>query len=33
MKRIEIATVLAKDHKICVFDEPEAGLTCGVFRC
>lgn len=26
MKRIEIATVLAKDHKICVFDEPEAGV-------
>lgn len=26
MKRIEIATVLAKDHKICVFDEPEAGI-------
>lgn len=26
MKRIEIATVLAKDHKVCVFDEPEAGI-------
>lgn len=26
MKRIEIATVLAKDHKICIFDEPEAGI-------
>ena len=26
MKRIEIATVLAKQHKICVFDEPEAGI-------
>lgn len=26
MKRIEIATVLAKPHKICLFDEPEAGI-------
>ena len=26
MKRIEIATVLAKDHKLCIFDEPEAGI-------
>ncbi len=26
MKRIEIATVLAKSHKICLFDEPEAGI-------
>ena len=26
MKRIEIATVLAKQHKLCVFDEPEAGI-------
>lgn len=26
MKRIEIATVLAKGHKICIFDEPEAGI-------
>ncbi len=26
MKRIEIATVLAKNHKICLFDEPEAGI-------
>lgn len=26
MKRIEIASVLAKKHKICVFDEPEAGI-------
>ena len=25
MKRIEIATVLAKRHKLCIFDEPEAG--------
>lgn len=25
-KRIEIATVLAKKHKICIFDEPEAGI-------
>ena len=26
MKRIEIATVLSKGHKICLFDEPEAGI-------
>lgn len=26
MKRIEIASVLAKKHKICIFDEPEAGI-------
>lgn len=26
MKRIEIATVLAKKHNICIFDEPEAGI-------
>lgn len=26
MKRIEIATVLAKQHKLCIFDEPEAGI-------
>lgn len=26
VKRIEIATVLAKDHALCVFDEPEAGI-------
>ncbi len=26
MKRIEIATVLAKQHKLCLFDEPEAGI-------
>lgn len=26
MKRIEIATVLAKHHKLCIFDEPEAGI-------
>ncbi len=25
-KRIEIATVLAKHHKLCIFDEPEAGI-------
>ena len=25
-KRVEIATVLAKSHKICIFDEPEAGI-------
>ena len=26
MKRIAIATVLAKSHDICIFDEPEAGI-------
>ena len=26
MKRSEIATVLAKQHRICIFDEPEAGI-------
>ena len=26
MKRLEIATVLAKQHKLCIFDEPEAGI-------
>ena len=26
MKRLEIASVLAKDHKLCIFDEPEAGI-------
>ena len=25
-KRIEIATVLAKEHTLCIFDEPEAGI-------
>lgn len=25
-KRVEIATVLAKPHKLCIFDEPEAGI-------
>ena len=25
MKRIEIASVLAKEHSLCIFDEPEAG--------
>ena len=26
MKRIEISTVLAKSHKVSIFDEPEAGI-------
>ena len=26
MKRLEIATVLVKPHKLCIFDEPEAGI-------
>lgn len=26
MKRIEIASVLAKEHKLFIFDEPEAGI-------
>lgn len=25
-KRVEIATVLAKSHRVCIFDEPEAGI-------
>ena len=25
-KRVEIATVMAKDHKVSIFDEPEAGI-------
>lgn len=25
-KRVEIATVLARPHKLCIFDEPEAGI-------
>ena len=26
MKRVEIASVLAKEHSLCIFDEPEAGI-------
>lgn len=26
MKRIEIASVFASPHKVCIFDEPEAGI-------
>ncbi len=26
MKRIEIASVLAKDHELCIFDERKAGI-------
>ena len=26
MKRIEIATAFSKPHKLCIFDEPEAGI-------
>lgn len=26
MKRIEIASVFAKEHNLCIFDEPEAGI-------
>lgn len=26
MKRVEIATVFAGEHKLCIFDEPEAGI-------
>ena len=26
MKRIEIASVLSKQHELCIFDEPEAGI-------
>ena len=32
MKRIEIATVLAKASKLSVFDEPEAGIDLWSFR-
>ena len=32
MKRIEIATVLAKRHKLCIFDEPEAGIDLWSFQ-
>ena len=32
MKRIEIATVLAKQHDICIFDEPEAGIDLWSFN-
>lgn len=32
MKRIEIATVLAKPHKLCLFDEPEAGIDLWSFN-
>ena len=32
MKRLEIATVLAKSHKLCIFDEPEAGIDLWSFR-
>lgn len=33
MKRLEIATVLAKPHKLCIFDEPEAGIDLWSFLC
>ena len=33
MKRLEIATVLAKPHKVSIFDEPEAGMIFGAFLC
>lgn len=26
MKRLEIASAMAKEHKLCIFDEPEAGI-------
>ena len=32
MKRIEIATVLAKEHTLCIFDEPEAGIDLWSFN-
>ena len=32
MKRIEIATVLVKKHKLCIFDEPEAGIDLWSFQ-
>ena len=32
MKRLEIATVLAKPHKASIFDEPEAGIDLWSFN-
>lgn len=32
LKRIEIATVLARNASVCVFDEPEAGIDLWSFR-
>lgn len=32
MKRIEIASVLAKEHSLCIFDEPEAGIDLWSFQ-
>ena len=32
MKRLEIATVLAKSHKLCIFDEPEADIDLWSFN-
>ena len=32
MKRLEIATVLAKPHKVSIFDEPEAGIDLWSFK-
>lgn len=32
MKRLEIASVLARPHKICIFDEPEAGIDLWSFN-
>ena len=32
-KRVEIATVMAKDHKVSIFDEPEAGIDLWSFLC
>lgn len=32
MKRLEIATVLARRHKVCIFDEPEAGIDLWSFQ-
>ena len=32
MKRIEIATILARDVKLAIFDEPEAGIDLWSFQ-
>lgn len=32
MKRIEIATIIARGTKLCVFDEPEAGIDLWSFK-
>lgn len=33
MKRLEIASVLAKPHKLCILMSLRQGSTCGAFKC